>query len=220
MPAKAIDVSGKKFDRLTAVKIIGKLRKANLWLCVCDCGNETQAVVSQLTRGDKTSCGCKKKEKRDWKRPDLAQRNKDNAKHAMSGGYTYSSWIAMKARCHDPKDKDYPRWGGRGIVVCEAWRNSFVEFYKDMGERPKDHTIDRIDNNGNYEPGNCRWAVQKVQSNNTRKNYYVEYQGKTQTAKQWAEELGIVEYKTMLYRLRSGWDVHLAMTTPSTIRRK
>lgn len=219
MPALAIDVTGRKFSKLTAIRVIGKKKKANLWLCFCECGNETTAIVSQLTRGDKTSCGCKRKESRQ-PRPDMVQRNKDKAIHSMSGGYTYSSWKSMKARCYDVNDKDYPRWGGRGITVCEAWKTSFVEFFKDMGERPKGHTIDRIDNNGNYEPGNCRWAVQKTQSNNTRKNYYVEYQGRTQTAKQWAEELKLVEYKTILYRLRTGWDTHAAMTTPSTIKRK
>lgn len=219
MPALQIDVTGQKFDKLTAVKVIGTLRKAKLWLCLCDCGKETTAIVTQLRRGEKTSCGCKKKEPK-GPRPDVAQRNKNRAVHAMSGNYTYASWKAMKSRCYDKNDKDYPRWGGRGITVCEAWKTSFVEFYKDMGERPKGHTIDRIDNNGNYEPGNCRWAVQKTQSNNTRANYYVDYQGRTQTAKQWAEELGIVEYKTLLYRLRTGWDTHAAMTTPSTIKRK
>lgn len=219
MPAIAKDISGQKFNKLTAIKVIGKLRKANLWLCICDCGNEVTAICSQLTRGDKTSCGCKFREKRK-PRPDMIQRNKDRAIHAMSNSYTYSTWKSMRARCLDPKDKDYPRWGGRGIKVCKAWADSFVEFYKDMGERPKGHTIDRINNEGDYEPGNCRWAVQKTQSNNTRANYYVEYQGRTQTAKQWAEELGIVEYKTLLYRLRTGWDTHAAMTTPSTIRRK
>ena len=126
----------------------------------------------------------------------------------------------MKSRCYDENDKDYPKWGGRGIKVCKAWTDSFAEFYKDMGERPYGHTIDRINNEGDYEPGNCRWALPKTQSNNTRKNYYVEYQGKVQTAKQWAEELGIVEYKTLLYRLRTGWDTKAAMTTPSTIKRK
>jgi len=126
----------------------------------------------------------------------------------------------MKARCLDKNDKDYPRWGGRGIKICQALQDSFVQFYKDMGERPHGHTIDRVDNEGDYEPENCRWAKQKTQSNNTRKNYYVEFKGRVQTAKQWAEELQIVEYKTMLYRLRTGWDTEAAMTTPSTIKRK
>lgn len=220
MPAQAKDIAGQKFDKLTAVKIVGKLRKANLWLCVCDCGCETTAIASQLLRGDKTSCGCKRRGPKGKKRPDLSARNKDRATHAMSGSYTYQSWKSMKKRCYDTKDKDYPNWGGRGIVICDAWRDSFAQFFKDMGERPYGHTIDRIDNSGNYEPKNCRWAIPKTQSNNTRQNYYVEYLGKVQTAKQWAEELKIVEYKTLLYRLRTGWDTHEAMTTPSTIRRK
>jgi hypothetical protein len=219
MPNISKDVAGKRFDMLVAVEVVGKRQKANLWKCVCDCGNETFAIVSQLTRGDRTSCGCKRKKIRQ-PRPDLSKRNKERAIHSMSGGYTYSSWQSMKSRCYDKNDKDYPRWGGRGITVCEAWRNSFIEFYKDMGERPEGHTIDRVNNEGNYEPNNCRWAIPKVQSNNTRKNYYVEYMGRTQTVKQWAEELKGTEYKTILYRLRKGWDTHLALTTPSTIKRK
>lgn len=219
MPNISKNVSGQKFDMLLAVEIIGKRGKANLWKCICDCGSETFAIVSQLTRGDRTSCGCKKKQKRS-PRPDLILRNKQNAKHAMSKSHTYKSWKSMKSRCYDKNDKDYPRWGGRGITVCDSWKNSFIEFYKDMGDRPNGHTIDRIDNNGNYEPKNCRWAVPKVQSNNTRKNYYIEYMGKTQTVKQWAEELKTVEYKTILYRLRNGWETHAALTTPSTIKRK
>lgn len=138
----------------------------------------------------------------------------------MSGTATYRSWTSMRQRCNDVDDKDYANYGGRGITVCERWNNSFAAFFQDMGERPEGHTIDRINNNGNYEPGNCRWAKVKTQSNNTRKNYYVEYMGRVQTAKQWAEELKIVEYKTLLYRLRTGWDTHEAMTTPSTIKRK
>lgn len=219
MPNISKDIVSQKFDRLTAIKIIGKLRKANLWLCICDCGNETTAIATQLIRGDKTSCGCKRREAK-GPRPDLAQRNKDRATHAMTGSSTYGSWKSMKARCLDKNDKDYPRWGGRGIKICQAWQDSFVQFYKDMGERPHGYTIDRINNEGDYEPENCRWAKQKTQSNNTRKNYYVEYKGRIQTAKQWAEELQIVEYKTMLYRLRTGWDTAAAMTTPSTIKRK
>jgi hypothetical protein len=219
MPNISKNVSGQKFDMLLAVEIIGKRGKANLWKCICDCGSETFAIVSQLTRGDRTSCGCKKKQKKS-PRPDLILRNKQNAKHAMSKSHTYKSWKSMKSRCYDKNDKDYPRWGGRGITVCDSWKNSFIEFYKDMGDRPNGHTIDRIDNNGNYELKNCRWAVPKVQSNNTRKNYYIEYMGKTQTAKQWAEELKTVEYKTILYRLRNGWETHAALTTPSTIKRK
>ena len=219
MPNISKNVAGQKFDMLLAVEIIGKRGKANLWKCICDCGSETFAIVSQLTRGDRTSCGCKKKQKKS-PRPDLILRNKQNAKHAMSKSHTYKSWKSMKSRCYDKNDKDYPRWGGRGITVCDSWKNSFIEFYKDMGDRTNGHTIDRIDNNGNYELKNCRWAVPKVQSNNTRKNYYIEYMGKTQTAKQWAEELKTVEYKTILYRLRNGWETHAALTTPSTIKRK
>ena len=219
MPNHSLDISGQTFNFLTAIEVIGKRSRANLWKCQCVCGNETYAIATQLRRGEKTSCGCKKHQKR-GPRPDLAKRNTQRATHAMSGNSTYSSWKSMKSRCYDKNDKDYKRWGGRGISVCEAWRNSFVQFYKDMGERPNGHTIDRINNEGNYEPENCRWSVPKTQSNNTRKNYFIEYMGRIQTAKQWAEELKNVEYKTILYRLRNGWETHAALTTPSTIKRK
>ena len=219
MPRKSIDVSGMRFSMLVAKHIVGKRGGTNLWLCQCDCGNETTAIATSLRRGEKKSCGCKKRMARK-PRPDLSEANKKRATHAMTNSSTYSSWKSMKARCLNPTDKDYENYGGRGIRVCDRWLKSFIDFHADMGDRPKGKTIDRINNDGDYEPNNCKWSTPKEQGNNKRKNYYIEYLGQVKTAKQWAKDIGVVDYKTALYRLRSGWGVEASFTTPSTIKRK
>jgi len=116
----------------------------------------------------------------------------------------------MLGRCHNPTDNSWARYGGRGIVVCERWRESFLNFAEDMGERPPSHSIDRIDNNGNYEPKNCRWATKKEQCNNTRSNRVLVLDGKAKTMTQWAEELGLSR-ETIRGRLRRGATVERAL---------
>jgi hypothetical protein len=114
-----------------------------------------------------------------------------------------SIWRAMKARCHNPKTKKYRIYGSRGIKVCDEWRNSFETFYKDMGPRPgPEYSVERKDNNGNYEPGNCKWATPIEQGNNRSDNVLITINERTQTLTQWCEEFGI-SYKTVWYRLRS-----------------
>jgi hypothetical protein len=216
MPAK--NVTGLRSGKLVAMKIVGKRGKQNLWECACDCGSITTAIATQIAKGTKTSCGCKRKEPRK-PRPDLVKRNKENAIHGQTNSRTYSSWRALKFRCENKDNKDYPNYGGRGIKVCDQWSKSFSEFLRDMGERPEGTSIDRIDPDGNYEPGNCRWASNKKQSNNKRCNVFVEYEGKTMTVTEWAKEYGL-EVKTLLYRVKIGWDIETALTTPSTIKRK
>lgn len=117
-------------------------------------------------------------------------------KHGRTGlDKTYCTWLAMRKRCLNPKDKDFKRYGARGITVCERWNNEngFLNFLKDMGERPPRMTIDRIDNSGGYTPENCRWATSKEQANNTRSNHLLSYEGKTKTLSQWSDHLGINE---------------------------
>lgn len=140
--------------------------------------------------------------------------------HKKTHGYsrtspTYGSWSAMLSRCTNPNASDWPRYGGRGITVCEKWLHSFECFLRDMGDRPPDTTLDRYPNNdGNYEPGNCRWATATQQSRNRRSNHPLEFNGKTQTIAEWAEELGL-NYTTLDERIiRSGWSVEKALTTP------
>ena len=132
--------------------------------------------------------------------------NKYNRKHGMYQSYVYSSWKNMKHRCYYIYHNSYDGYGGRGITVCERWHN-FINFYADMGDPPtQQHSIDRIDNNGNYEPGNCRWATKKEQVNNTQQNRFIEYQGKRLTIAQWAEKTGIPRGR-LYWRINNQWSV-------------
>ena len=153
------------------------------------------------------------------KRPDLAERNKARATHRMEGTPTYKTWDALRQRCLNPKNKDYPRYGGAGISVCDRWKHSFEAFLADMGERPAGMTLDRINNDEGYSKENCRWATIVTQNRNRRSNVIIEYNGESGPISFWAERMGI-ERKTLEYRIRAGWDTERALTTPSTIPRK
>ena len=132
--------------------------------------------------------------------------------HGLTGLPVYSSWAAMHRRCNNPSDANYQHYGGRGIAICERW-NSIHAFLEDMGHPPADHSIGRIDNDGNYEPTNCRWETQEQQNENTRRNRYVTWQGRSMTIKAWAKELDI-DPRRIPDRLRRGWSVERTMTTP------
>lgn len=135
-------------------------------------------------------------------------------KHGMSYTPSYSSWMAMKRRCENEKNSDYPYYGGRGIKVCERWQ-SFDSFLTDMGERPAGMTIDRIDTKGDYEPCNCRWATRKEQSRNKRNNVVLTFHGETKTLPEWADHLKI-SIKTLRSRLfESKWTVEKVLSIPA-----
>lgn len=151
-------------------------------------------------------------------RPDLAAMNRARATHSMSRTNTYAVWRSMLSRCANPCAKDYPRYGGRGIAVCDRWR-SFESFLADMGVKPDGMTLDRKDGARGYEPDNCRWATPTEQARNTRQNVLVTHSGVTASVAEWAERVGL-ERKTLQYRIRAGWDTARALTTPSTINRK
>lgn len=136
----------------------------------------------------------------------------------MSRTSTYAVWRSMLARCMNPKAKDYPRYGGRGITVCERWR-TFENFLADMGERPAGLTLEREDGSRGYEPRNCKWATPTEQARNRRTNVMVTHNGVVATVAEWAERTGL-ERKTIEYRIRAGWDHSKAVTTPSTTNRK
>lgn len=181
MPAKN-DLTGIVFGRLTAIRedadrSCGKVS----WVCACECGNEKSVAAQSLLRLHTKSCGCLRREiMRD-----------SHTKHGKHGTPGYATWTAMRQRCGNPYCEDFSRYGARGISVCEKW-SEFANFISDMGPPPSSrYSLDRIDNDGNYEPSNCRWALKITQANNTRRNRFVEWCGVRKTISQWSVATGI-----------------------------
>ena len=185
------DLTGKQFGKLTVKKrhAVNAARNRVQWNCCCECGNEKVIRGDSLRYGITTSCGCQ---------------NPYTFKHGLSFSPEYKIWDSMCQRCHNPNNQKYKDYGARGIEVCEEWLESFEVFYRDMGPRPsEDHSIDRRDNDKGYCKENCRWATKEEQTNNTRTNINIAYQGKTQTLMQWSQELGF-DYHNVKYRIRNG----------------
>ncbi|HDY87992.1 MAG TPA: hypothetical protein ENH82_07765, partial [bacterium] len=145
------------------------------WKAKCSCGETRIILTSDLKSGHTKSCGCLRKE----------ILLKCSFKHGLNRTPTYRSWSGMKARCLNPKEPAYKYYGGRGIKVCDRWLNSFENFYTDMGKKPEGLTIERLDNNGDYSPGNCKWATRTEQMNNTRHNTILKYNGLCLTVAEW-----------------------------------
>jgi hypothetical protein len=202
------DLTGQTFGRLTAIKIVGTSKdRHKIWLCECECGGTTEVGNSSLKSGNTKSCGCLIKENKA-----IGERNRT---HGLSRGDNslYNIWRGIKKRCRLETDKDYPRYGAKGINITDEWFDSFEAFYRDMGERPsKDHSIDRIDNLKGYSKENCRWATRVEQQNNKNNNVLITFNGKTQTLAQWSVELGI-KRKTLEIRLKNGWGIEKSFTT-------
>ena len=196
------DLLGQRFGRLTAIEEAGKDKHGSiLWRCKCDCGNECVVVGYSLRRGDSKSCGCLQRE--------LARQRHET--HGDAKTRLYKAYDGIKYRCLNKNAKAYPRYGGRGITMCDEWLESF-EAFRDWavsnGYRD-DLTIDRIDVNGNYEPNNCRWVSMKVQQRNRRNNST--YKGKC--ISEWAEITGIKKV-TIQHRLYMGWSWERAISEP------
>lgn len=180
------------------------------WICQCQCGNKTSVSISKLRNGHTKSCGCLQK----------IHTSKANLKHGYNMGKglrkkEYNSWAAMKSRCLNKGNKKYPEYGGRGISICDEWVK-FENFIRDMGDAPtSNHTIDRINNNGNYEPENCRWATQYEQSNNQRSTRFFEADGLKKTVSQWADYFGISRHiiNNRLKRGSTFEDIHKHIIT-------
>lgn len=209
MLSKNENMIGRAFGRLRVIEeaenIIYGSQKHKRYLCVCKCGSRKIILAGNLHSGATKSCGCLHKERTQERR----------FKHGHSGrvkSSTYNSWQQMIRRCNNKTHKQYKNYGGRGIIVCARWlgKRGFENFLKDMGERPSGLTIERIENNGNYEPENCKWASYLEQNRNRRSNRYIEYGGKKMILAQWARELGI-SGGTLRKRLVLGWPIEKAL---------
>lgn len=197
-PDKCVNLAGKRFGRLIAVEIIPTDTRKTFWLCQCDCGNTKKVRSDSLQCGAISSCGCLLREQA---RKNVVQ----NHKHKMSRTRIYTEWQGMKGRCYNEKSKNYPKWGGRGIKVCDEWLNDF-EAFRDWALSngySADLTLDRIDNDGDYSPDNCRWATNKEQCNNRRSNIVVKYEGKEYTLYQLCALLEL-DYGTIHARYARG----------------
>lgn len=203
---------GNKFTRLTVVGLaINRRTNRRRWKCACSCGNVVYHMSNALTSGHATSCGCRHRE--DLKRG-LARTHGMSCSSTRKGSLEYKSWQWMVQRCENPNHKAYHRYGGRGISICRRWRKSFECFLEDMGSRlTSKHELDRIDNDGNYEPDNCRWATRGEQNSNKSSSIRVEFCGEVKCATEWARLVGMSP-DTMLGRLGLGWSPERAITTP------
>lgn len=198
-------VSGQRFGKLTAQHRFPGTKRGE-WLCTCDCGNQSVVRSTSLRQGITKSCGCLIGEAAKVR----------NTTHGMVGSPPYSSWQNMLARCHNPNYRDYPRWGGRGIFVCDEWRNSFEKFWEDMKDTYAEGlSIDRKDNNGPYTKENCKWSTRIEQQNNRRNNNLITAFGRTQPLRMWSRETG-VGWETIRARLRLGWTPEDAISQPAT----
>lgn len=192
-----IDITGQKFGRLCVLGLAGRSERGQIvWNCACDCGNRKTTEGVNLRSGSTKSCGCLKRE--------LARKAGDRTRtHGLTNTSAFKLWSSMIMRCTNPNDKSFPRYGGRGIKVCERWMK-FENFLADMGDRPNGLTLDRIDNSGIYEPSNCRWATATEQSRNKRNNRVIAISGRSQCLTDWAKEVGVNEV-TVQSRLARGW---------------
>lgn len=203
------DLTGQRFGRLLAMEFVGIGRNhKSPWRCQCDCGAETTALASNLKRRLTTSCGCRRDEA-------CSDKATTHGLASPSKGVSsiYKTWAGMMRRCNNPNEISYPHYGGRGIKVCERWKDAAL-FAQDMGEKPSPElSIERRDGNKDYCPENCYWGTEEQQANNRRNNVRLTFNGKTQTATQWERELNFPKNR-ITYRLRSGWTPERALTEP------
>lgn len=209
MPRK-IEMVGRRFGRLLVVAQDEHKGAEVAWLCQCECGGSLAVRGAALRSGNTKSCGCIHREQ-------IVKRNKEHPTaahtiHGMSGTRTFRIWCEMRKRCTNPNSQMFRHYGGRGIKVCSRW-SKFENFLADMGEVPAGRSIDRIDVNGNYSPGNCRWADNITQGRNRRNNRIISFKGEKKCLSEWAEELGM-EVVTLHSRLSGGWTVEQAFGLP------
>lgn len=210
---KLLDLTNKKFGRLTAISIDRSKTRRIYWNCICDCGNHCSIASLKLVSGETKSCGCLRKEV-------ASTRHK---KHGLTKTSLHYAWLNMKNRCDNPKYNEYHRYGGRGITYCEEWK-VFENFMKwslanGFNEEKDKHgrnllSLDRIDNNGNYCPENCKWSNRIEQGRNKYNNVNYEYKGKVYCLSALAE-ISEVRIDSIRRRIKQGWSVEDAVDTPS-----
>lgn len=203
------NLTGVRFGKLTVIHFAGQMTnpsggKRTMWYVQCDCGNVIKYDAGHLRMGRKDNCGC------------VLKYGQHTITHGASIGgrpiSEYNIWASMKERILNPNYRHFLHYGGRGITLCARWRDSFESFLADMGPRPsKKHSIDRINNNAGYEPGNCRWATRFEQANNKRCNVILTHGGMSLTVAEWSRKLNINE-DSIRYRMKAGWTIDKILT--------
>ena len=198
---RRLELVGRRFGKLV------DRHGASMWLCQCDCGKRRVIRGSRLSRGTTRSCGC-----------GVIEAARLPKKHGHTGSPLWIRWAAMINRCESRRRPGCSNYAGRGIRVCKRWRESFLAFADDMGSMFAPYLeLDRIDNNGNYEPGNCRWISHRQQQRNKRTNHVVKWRGRQMTIQEWGELLQI-KPNSIITRLRRGWDVDRALSKGADTR--
>lgn len=193
------DLTGRRFGKVIVVSRTAKRNKYNcvIWECLCDCGKRFESTRTEIKRASSCTCAF----------------GKHFIRHGLSGTPEYVIWKGIRARCFNPKHRGYQNYGGRGILMSANW-NDFSQFLKDVGLRPSPkHTLDCINNDGNYEPGNCKWATKREQAGNTRRSKLITYNGVTKCVAEWARTTGVLQ-GTLLVRINSGWTPPKLFTLP------
>lgn len=203
-----LNLVGKRFGRLRVLRASKKRSSSHgmRWECLCECGNNTTVSSTHLITGHTKSCGC-------YRRDSSALSLYKHGESAGGLSPEYRAWSQAKNRCLNQNNKRWKRYGGRGVIFCERWKNSFENFLEDMGRRPPKTSLERKDNNGNYEPGNCKWATKVEQANNKSNNRTITVNGKTQTLAAWEREMGYRK-GTITARLYAGFAPERAVLQP------
>lgn len=196
MSASVVDMTGKRYANVIALRLFGRnASRGCVWSFLCDCGKTFNATGSEVRYGRIKSC------------PECSAKSRIAlvTTHGLANHHLYGVWCGMKSRCNNINHFAYQYYGARGISVCDRWIYSFENFLSDMGDRPTpEHTLERKDSNGNYEPSNCIWATPVVQANNKRNNRFITIDGKTMTIAQWSHESGLVTESGIRSRFRRG----------------
>ena len=210
---KPVDWTNRQVGRWTIISKEPTVNKVAYWLCECICGNKRILRARDIASGKTRSCGCYRKELYKYRS------NLPGPTHGRSHTTEHTIWLKMRQRCLNPKHTFYYRYGGRGIKICARW-DKFENFYLDMGSRPsREVTLDRVDNNGDYSPENCRWASKLEQGNNTSMNHFIEVNGISRSVTEWSRVLNI-PIRRLWARIERGWTGSSIITAAKNTRRK